>query len=62
MPALRVSVEMVSVDHGLWCHTCALPSGIRVWYVTQTGPAMSLRMHLCCDEGGCEHLVEPTEG
>ncbi len=61
MPALRVSIEILQRDEGLWCRTCALGTGVRVWYVSQTGPAMSLRSHVCCDDGGCGHDVDPTD-
>lgn len=58
MPALRIAVEVLTVEKGLWCRTCALPAGRRIWYVSQTGPAMSLRTHTCCRDGGCDHDVD----
>jgi len=57
---LRVAIEILEVEDGLWCRTCALPSGRRVWFTCQTGPALSLREHLCCADGGCGHDIDPT--
>lgn len=52
MVAVRVSVEILTVETGLWCNTCALPSGLRVWYVTSTGCRSTLRSKLSCDDAG----------
>ena len=61
MATVRVTVEVIARDYGLWCRTCALPSGVRTVYATQTGLALSLRTHVCCDDGGCGHDIDPTD-
>lgn len=51
MATVRVHMEILSVETGLWCNTCVLPSGVRVWYVTTAGGArMTLRSKRTCDD------------
>lgn len=50
-----LAVEVLGVEVGHWCPACALPSGIRVWYVTRTGPAMTFRRG-----DGCMHCETET--
>lgn len=52
---VTVRVEQVAIDTGLWCRTCLLSSGVRVWFTATIGVAMSLRSATrCCDCGGDE--------
>ncbi len=58
-----LAVEVLGVETGHWCNACMLPSGIRVWYVTRTGVAMTFRhgvgcMH--CDSEDIELTESPT--
>jgi hypothetical protein len=58
MAILTGAIEVVAVDTGLWCRTCALSSGIRVWFVTRTGPAMTMRSTLGCMDCDSRDIAE----
>lgn len=47
---VSVRAEYLTQDLGLWCNTCMLPSGIRVWVAIYLGPRMHLQERLWCDE------------
>ena len=49
---LRVAVEPVALDEGLWCRTCALPAGARIWFTVTTGPRMTLQSKVQCRDCG----------
>lgn len=50
---VRVEVEYVSYDVGLWCRPCALSTGARIWFTTRVqGGATELRSNVFCTECG----------
>lgn len=56
-----LAMEVLGVEVGHWCNHCALPSGIRVLFVTRTGPAMTFRTaDGCTDCDGDDITVEPV--
>lgn len=55
-------VEVLGVEVGHWCNACMRSSAIRVWYVTRTGLAMTLRQGAACADRECDSRdVELTE-
>lgn len=46
--AVRAHVEEIALDEGLWCRTCFLPSGVRIWFTVTFGPRMVLRTTIRC--------------
>lgn len=54
MAAARVtiSVEYLSLEHGLWCLHCNLSTGVRVWVVTTIAGETTLRSSSCCVKCG----------
>ena len=61
--SVRVHMEILDVEVGLWCNTCMLPSGVLVRFVTSTGTSMSLRQKLSCEDAedhGPRHDVVPS--
>lgn len=55
--AMRVRVEEVACDEGLWCRPCALPSGVRIWFTVAIGPRLVLRSTLRCRDCGGEDIA-----
>jgi len=51
-------VEVLSLETGLWCMDCMLSTGLRLWYVTSTGLASTLRSKAECRECGGRDLNE----
>lgn len=51
-------VEVLSLETGLWCMDCMLSSGLRLWFVTSTGLASTLRSRVECRECGGRNLTE----
>lgn len=49
---VAVVIEYLDHDHGHWCHTCALSTGIRVWVTVRQGHRMHIQERLHCYE--CE--------
>jgi hypothetical protein len=47
---MLATVEPVDYSFGGWCHTCLLPSGVRVTAMCTLGPAASLRTFDRCTE------------
>lgn len=63
MATVVVQVEVIGVEVGHWCNICLLSSGMRVWYVTATGPAITLRSVTGCrdeDHDDVELVEQPT--
>lgn len=57
--AVRVCVEFLGYQTGLWCRTCMLGSGARFWYVATIGETQSLRdAYACLDCSGRD--IEPA--
>lgn len=54
---LAVRTEPLDHDHGHWCITCQLATGIRLIWAMGIGPALSLRTTLWC--GGTNIHVDP---
>ncbi len=60
MRVVSVHVEYVTHEHGLWCNTCMLSTGIRYWLAVMAGPRMHLQERLWCDEHeGSRGVVAP---
>lgn len=57
---VRIRVEQIAVDTGLWCNTCLLSSGVRVWFTVASGLAMSLRSTTRCRDCGGDDLDEAS--
>lgn len=53
-----VRVEVIDVEAGLWCRTCALPSGLRFWAITN--PAMTMHAVLRCRDCGGHDIEAPS--
>lgn len=49
-----ITVHTLGVQHGLWCRTCVLPSGIAYWYTI--GAAGALREKRQCRDCGGEQV------
>jgi hypothetical protein len=60
IPALVVSVEPVDYEFGGWCHTCLLPSGVRVTAMCTRGATSTLRTFDRCPDCLGSH-VDPPE-
>lgn len=55
---ISVSVEPLTVEHGLWCNDCHLGSGVRAWIVAIVGNAMSLRSRKVCHDCGGSNVSD----
>lgn len=61
MAVVAVAMEVLLIEGGHWCRSCLLSSGVRIWFVTRTGPASTLRSGLrCTDCGGDDIEVGPV--
>lgn len=50
MRVSSVHIEYVDHDHGHWCNTCMLSTGIRFWVAVSHGDRMHLQERLYCYE------------
>jgi hypothetical protein len=50
---LAISVEVLSVERGIWCDACALSSAARVWFTTTTNDHATLRSKTVCAGPEC---------
>lgn len=48
--AVSVSVEVLSVEHGVWCDACMLSTAVTVHYATNIGGRTDLRSKTVCQE------------
>lgn len=46
----RVVVEVIAHDHGHWCNTCQLPSGVRAWVTTRCAHVMRIHVTVWCED------------
>jgi hypothetical protein len=53
---ISMSVETVAHDHGHWCITCALSTGIRFVISTGLGDRLALQERLICVECGGNNI------
>lgn len=47
---VAVKVERIDHQHGLWCNTCMLSTGMRFWFAVRLGPRMHMQERLWCYE------------
>jgi hypothetical protein len=61
MPARYVTVnvvaELLDHDHGHWCPTCLLSTGVRAWVAVRFGDRMHLQMRTHCTECGSRNIT-----
>lgn len=60
---VAVVVELLDHDHGHWCPTCMLSTGVRAWVAVRSSDRMHLQVRLHCTECGNRDIVvddEPT--
>lgn len=51
-------IEVLCYDLGLWCRTCNLSSGVRVWFTATIGERTTLRSTLGCTECEGENVAD----
>jgi hypothetical protein len=57
---VAVVCEIVAHDHGHWCRTCALATGIRAWVMVRIGHTMGMQVRAWCEEcGGRDIEIDP---
>lgn len=49
---VSVYVEYLDHDHGHWCNTCRLGTGLRMWVAVYSAAGMHLQTRLYCYECG----------
>lgn len=53
MAARTVAIlfEVLSMEHGIWCDSCALSSAHRVWFTVTTNGRVQMKSKVVCE--GC---------
>lgn len=61
---IPVVTELIDHDHGHWCPTCALSTGIRAWVTVRIGSTgrMTLQQRTWCTECGARDTVVSDDG
>lgn len=50
MRVVSVQIEYLDHQHGLWCNTCMLSTGVQVWVAVIGPTGMHLQQRLWCYE------------